>query len=524
MLGTLQSGTYNLNGLLPSHWLEWDDYDQRLSRYSVLDGYYHNVAYHTISTYSQQLKHTERLYKHVRGVYNPAARLVESYVSKVYGGILDMQDANSGAIPIKSDNPALTDAIVQLWRDSRWGAKKSLYVRNGAKFGDTFLSVVDDIHTGIVYLEPVNPAKVKTVQTDSRGVVTGIVFEYYIQHAGQTKLFTMTITPDSYKTEFDGNEVALNTNARGEVVSEWQNEYGFVPVTHTMHRDVGLEYGANAWYTSMHKINELNDLASIQNDGARRQVQMPLFGFGLNPTSQDLGADKSNDPDNTNDTPRKDTQTFANFDKDGRLEAIAPVLDLANSLSLTKEILAEIERDLPELSLHHLREGANATAPGVRAAYDDAIARIQEARGNYDEGLVNAQKMTVSIGGMRGYKGYDGFNLMSLENGSVDHYIESRPVINDSLSVNEQIILTLQAMSNNAPAPVYGKIGWTTDETDEIIVAQESNTSAFINSGFEPPQDAIPDEAPEDAVNNTGIANINESDILSVEDELLALA
>jgi len=52
----------------------WDEYNNRLSRYEILDGYYHNTAYHRIMTYSEGLKVSEKLYKHVRGVYNPTKR------------------------------------------------------------------------------------------------------------------------------------------------------------------------------------------------------------------------------------------------------------------------------------------------------------------------------------------------------------------------------------------------------------------------------------------------------------------
>lgn len=521
-MSTLTSGTYNLTGMLPSHWLQWDDYRNRIGRYEVLNGYYHNVAYHSITTYAQSLKHIERLYKHVRGVYNPASRAVETYVSKVYGGALDTQNAQAGAIPIVTDNDALRMAITQLWMDSRWGQKKSLYVRNGANFGDAIVNIVDDIQTGIVYIEPVDPRKVKSIETDSKGSITRIIFEYYMRVGKDNKKYTEIVTPELFQTFLDDEPAALNTNGRGEDVAEWRNEYGFVPCVHVPHRDVGMTYGGNAWYTVMHKINELNDLASIQNDGARRQVQMPLFGFGISHGNVDVGSDNSQQTYDRSDTPRKDTQTLLNYNKDGRIEAIAPVLDLANSMGLINEILAEIERDLPELSLHRLRDGGNVTAPGVRAAYDDAIARIQEARGNYDAGLVEAQKMAIAIGGMRGYDGYSGFNLMSLERGDLDHYIEDRPVINDTMSSSEMISMTLQAMASKAPRTVYTKIGWSDSDADEILEAQESSTASFMQN-FTPPQDETPPEAPQDAVNNNNASMVSEADILAA-DEMVAAA
>lgn len=83
----IPGGSYSLNSFIPQDWRGWNDYHNRLQRYEVFEGYYHNIAYHSFVTYSQSLKVQERLYKHVRGVYNPINRLVESYVAKVWGGM-----------------------------------------------------------------------------------------------------------------------------------------------------------------------------------------------------------------------------------------------------------------------------------------------------------------------------------------------------------------------------------------------------------------------------------------------------
>ena len=123
--------TYDLGSMIPQDWRGWDSYRNRLSRYEVYDGYYHNVAYHTIVSYSEMLKWTERLYKHVRGVYNPVQRLVELYVAKAYPGALDTEDATSGAIPITgTEDDNLRQAIITLWQTSRWGMKKNYLTRN----------------------------------------------------------------------------------------------------------------------------------------------------------------------------------------------------------------------------------------------------------------------------------------------------------------------------------------------------------------------------------------------------------
>lgn len=462
--------TYNLNDLIPQDWREWDNYWSRLNRYEVFAGYYHNIAYHSIVTYSQALKVQERLYKHVRGVYNPVKRLCESYVAKVYGGMLDTENGTTGAIPLQSENAALLEAIQTLWIASRWGQKKSLYVRNGAISGDSFLKIVDDIHHQQVRMEVVESAKIKDLKINDAGEIEYAELEYYIMGDNNRHVkYNEKIDRESFRVTVDGKVSMLHTNGRNEAVSEWRNDYGFVPLVHVQHMDMGLGYGAPAIYGSMHKINELNDLASILNDGMRKQVQMPLIFKNAKVGELDLGSDQSS-TNNPNDAPRKDTATALNISGEhADVFPVPPTIDINSGLANIQNIVSELEKDLPELSLHRLREGGQLTAPGVRSAYDDAIARYQEARGNYDTGLIQAHKYAVAIGGMRGYEGYQGFSLLSLEDDSLDHQIANRPVINDTLSLEMQITLTLQALQAQAPKTLYTKMGWSETEATALV-------------------------------------------------------
>ena len=117
------STTYKVGDFIPQTWRGWDDYAARLGRYEVLEGYYHNLAYHKIMQYAQSLKVTEALYKHVRGVHNSTHRLVEGYVSKVFSGVLDTETGKDGAIPLQAEDERLIEAVLTLWRDSQWGQK-----------------------------------------------------------------------------------------------------------------------------------------------------------------------------------------------------------------------------------------------------------------------------------------------------------------------------------------------------------------------------------------------------------------
>jgi hypothetical protein len=528
-----QFTSYTLNDLVPSDLYDWDDYRSRLNRYDIFDGYYHNIAYHTFVSYSQGLKVQEKLYKHVRGVYNPVNRLVESYVSKVYGGLLDLENAETGAIPIQTNNPALITPLTTLWEDSQWGQKKSLYVRNGAKLGDSFIKIVDDFKRDQVRMEILNPAKVKHILVDDAGVIQEAIIEYWIDfedpntHTKKRTLYTEIITLDKFTVLLDGKCIPFIENARGELVCEWENEYGFIPLQHVLHTDMDMKYGAPAFHGTMHKINELNDLASILNDGMRKQVQLPLVFKNAKIGDLDFGSDESNNARQTDDKPRKDTQTALNISgQDADVVALAPTIDIVAGIQNIQEIEGELEKDLPELSLHRLRNSGNVTAPGVRSVFDDAITKYQEARGNYDTGLIEAQKMAIAIGGFRGYEGYEGFSLVSLETRDLDHQVAIRPVISDTLGLNEQLTVSLQGLAQNAPRDFYIKAGWSDEQADAFVASGQAQRDSFmITNPFQAVSETQPlddvDATPQDAFDVRLNGGVNEADLIGAG-ELLA--
>jgi hypothetical protein len=479
------STTYDVGDFIPQTWRGWDDYSSRLARYEILEGYYHNLAYHKIMPYAQQIKVTESMYKHVRGVRNPVRRNAEAIVSKIYGGMLDTETGLTGSIPLQSENETLIESITRLWELSMWGQKKSLYVRNGAIKGDSFIKVVDDIQKEHVRLEPVDPAKVKRIEKEADGTIVYAEFEYYIRdtETGFNRLYREIITPEKIQV-FTRENIYRNgrfvssqivpfdrfKNARNESVPEWENEYGFVPLIHVQHTDMGMQYGACAVHGTLHKINELNDLASIVNDAMRNQSMLPLVTINAKVGSIDFGADRSTSADNTSDDPKKDTMKVLNISgTDADIKTLAPTLNVADALQAILAGNDEIEKDMPLLSLHRLRDSSNLTAPGVRSAYDDAIAQVQDIRNGYDNGLVKAQKMALWMMDYRRYENAPSINAPMWDDDGYAHQIAARPVISDTLGLNEQLNLTLQGLSANAPKSFYVKAGWSESEANDIV-------------------------------------------------------
>lgn len=473
---------YNQRAMIPDDGDGWDRYGHRLSRYDVLNGYYYNVAYFQIQAYSQSLKYYEKLYKHVRGVYNPVNRLVELYVSKVYPGSLDMDTAETGAIPIRDAKDQFRTALIQLWQWSNWSRKKALFVRDGSRFGDGFIKVVDDIQRERVRMEVVDPRKIKSVEKAGDETVTRAEFEYMIpdpEGGNHSVRYTEIVTPELFRTEINGQPAAVHTNGQGNLVDSWDNDYGFVPLVHVMHRDLGLNYGGTPYSGSLHKINELNDLASIINDGARGQVKMPLVSIGVRGNIT-VGTDQSeNNTSDTSDTPKKDEVTIVNLpNKEADLKSIAPSINLQDAYVVVTGILEELERDNPELALWRVRQSGNITAPGVRAAFDDGASRINDGKDSFDGGLIPAQRMAVAIGGFRGYDGFDGFGLDDIDSNATLHVIGDRPIIGDTLGLAEKLNWTIQAAGSPAAETVYNEMGYSQAVIDSMLEAGNEQLAA----------------------------------------------
>lgn len=465
--------TFNERALVASEDYDWDNVNARLFRYALAEAYYSNIVYRDIATFSGTLKAQHSLYRSIRGVYNPVYRLVEAYGAKVYGGTLDFEDLSAGAIPIRMATPELMDAIKQVWLWSNWQNDKTLYVRTGAKLGDSAIKIVDEPDKGRVRMEVLHPGKIKDITVDAVGNVKAATIEYRQYDAEKDRWFTYTekITKTNpqtvhFATFRDGKPYAFNADTAGNPMPEWDVPYGFIPLVVVHHKNVGMQWGANAFNAARDKIDEINDAASLLNDQTRKAVNVLWYFAGV------AGAKELSVSTNTaSDDKDRDKMPAIYGPADSVPTPMIANVDIAAASEIIAQMLLELERDMPELALHRLREGGNLTAPGVRAAYDDAVSRFKEAQGVYDDGLIRAHKMAVTIGGFRGYDGFAGFGLDSYERGDLDHIIAERPVVGDDLSKSEKIN-ALQA----AQAPswlILQELGYD-DDTIKRVLAWEA--------------------------------------------------
>jgi hypothetical protein len=465
---------YRQEALIPLEELGWDEYGARLYRYNIGDLYYNNAIYKNLRGFNATAvnrKIDSRLYKRIRGIYNPVYRLAESYVSKVYGGELDLDQLSSGAFPVVNAEDPLRLAIKQQLIHSQWRVNKSLFVRQCSKYGDVFLKVVDDTAVEKVRTEILHPGKVKDFKKDSDGRVTEIIIEYErlpedepykpkdnFGSVKQSYLYTEIITGDSFSFYKDGELYDYVNDVKGGQFAQYANDYGFVPVKHIMHRDEGLQFGASAFNNSLDKIDELNQQASLLNDAIQRNVDLPYMFVGIS---------KPNDKTVFSSDEKDDLKGIYLPTATPQMVDAKPLpsnLNIADTIINIERLQAEIERDMPELAMHRLRESANQTAPGIRAAYNDAVDRFQEAQGIYDSGVTDAFNMAIAIGGLRRYPNYQGFGLDDYLKGNFEWFVKPRAIIDDELSKNERI--TALVSSQAPPRWVWKELGIAEEEIE----------------------------------------------------------
>ena len=459
--------------------------ESRLTRYDLLWALYGNAAYTDLIRVLQRYQTDRRFYRYIRGIYNPARRIVEFYVQHVAGGVLSTR-AGEGALPIETDIEALRPAIGQVWQWSNWQSKKSVMVRHGAALGDAFLKVVDDTARQKAFVQVLWPGMVTAAEHDDYGNVTAYTVEYTTKdEEGNSYRYKEMCDKASFKTFRDDTAYGYNGAPAG-----WANPYGFVPMVHTQHLDLGGDWGAVPHHATMDKVHELNDQASLLNDQVRKAVNVPWAFIGVDPGDISLTSGQDDVPILAIKGATKN---------EVELKALLYEIDIEHALANIQAQIEEIERDHPELTIRKLREQVrDVTGRAVRLIFDDAERLIVEARANYDDGQRRALQMAMSIAGFRGYgPAFEGITLDSYAAGALDFSFGERPVLPEDEAERTQADLQkAQAAQAKLAAgiprrQVWREMGYTEEEIARMEAeateqaATEDNIGARLLRAFE---------------------------------------
>lgn len=414
-----------------------DDYnsaDARRLRYSVSWASYENTVYRRIHNWAIQYLTTYALYKYIRGIYNPSYRLGEFWKSHLWGGVLNLDAGTLGALPIITKNERIRPFIGQVWKWSNWAIEKDVVSLHGSVLGDTIIKVVDDITDSRVYFDVIHPGTISELAKDARGNIKGYVIEYQTADP-------ISKRPVTYKEVAmrDGQDVIYQTFNNGSPcdwgngASEWSMPYGFIPMVHIQHNNVGLDWGWNEFHPARSKVHEADDLASMVSDQIRKGINPRWLFSGMTKgegnktiTGRTAQSDSTGASTDRKEPGREETGAMYASDPNAKANALVANVNLEGAISHILEILKEIERDYPELKFDALRSSGDVSGKALRIARQPAETKVIQRRANYDNGLVRANQMALAIGGMRGY--FRGINLDSFQAGKLDHSIGSRPV------------------------------------------------------------------------------------------------
>jgi len=466
---------------------EFGDFDVRKLRYYIYWAFFENTVYRSrIHTWSTSYKKQHALYKYIRSLYNPAFRLGDFWQAHLMGGLLDPLagdgQAEPSALPIivppeNTNDVALRAAISQLWKWSNFQSRKDIFTLYGAVMGDTGLRVVDDTKRKKVYLEVIHPGTISDVTLDPFGHVKAYEIQEEREHpdcAGRTVTYTEVAERDGrsvvYKTLLDGEPYAWNG-----VAAEWAEPYGFVPVVLCRHNDVGLDWGWSELHPARSKFHEVDDLSSALSDQIRKTVNVIWLFTGQNkPKTPTLtGADSST---SRPEPGREEINALYASNPQADVKALVAPLNIADTTTYLSMLLERLEEDYPELRYEKLR-AAQVSGEALREARKPVEEKVVQRRTNYDNGLVQAQMMALSIGGYR--KIFPGFGLESFEAGALDHSIGKRSVFTiDPVSELERdkLFWEVGELAGKAGVPLsrFLKLqNWTDEQIAEVVDSEE---------------------------------------------------
>lgn len=492
-------------------------FEARRLRYQIFWAFYENSAYRDIHGWSKLFRADYGLYRFVRNIYNPSYRLGEFWRTHLLAGALDAEAGDGSevpsSLPILTDNQQLRPAISQLWRWSNWETKKDTLSLLGTTLGDVFLRVIDNPAKEKVYLVITHPGSIRDLTTDEWGNIKGYVLEEERADPNNPtllKTYREIVSRDGdnvvYETYLDNRPFVSNYDNNGSGTYKWEMPYGFVPMVHIQHNDVGLDWGWSELHTALPKIREVDDLTSKLDDQIRKTISAPWLFSGVTKSETEIKTSSQAGTDTSPEIGREKVPIFYAKDANSKAQALVANVNVADVSAHINDLLKDIERDYPELTLDANNSKGDLSGRALRLHRQPVEDKVAMRRPNYLNAIARVQMMAVAIGGWRGYESFTGFDLDSYEAGKLDHSIGYTDVFKKDPMDNIETEgafwdAAVKAKAFGIPVPLYLKRnGWSEKEIKELTESPEyaarmeaSKALANINNRIGNP-DQIPPE------------------------------
>jgi hypothetical protein len=467
---------------------EPDEFAARRLRCEMARAAWENTKYRNIHPWAQAVRNRYGLYKYIRSIHDVTYQDTEFWVSVIWRGLL-RADMKAGAVPLTvdegTDDERVRAAAYKLLTDSNWNVEKSICTRLGALCGYVGIAVIDDIQRGQVRLEVVPPEAIQDVCIE-HGVVKEYVLSYWRDNKNDvvTKYSQRVMRGDGdtviYETFVNDVPSAWTetTDENGKPVDTWQEIYGFIPFSIIQHVNIGGTWGVAELQPALSKIQETDDLGGMLDDYIRKTINAPALISGI--AKRDISTDTKEATVDRPQPGREEIKTIFSEKPGVTWQPMVMPMDITSARARIQDIIDGMKNEYPELQ-SMWETGGDASGKALRIKREPVEAKVIDRRVNYDAGLLSAIRMGIAIGGMRGYPGYEGFDLTSYGAGKLGINIAPRDVFPpdraDFLAEQGMFWQTWASVANtNVTFETFARsYGWTDAQIEEYEASQQKS-------------------------------------------------
>lgn len=466
---------------------DFEDIDNRRTRYAMLWAFFENTAYRDIHKYAQKFRADMGLYKYIRNIYNPANRLGIFWQTHLYGGSLDLEVRGGldTAIPIEEIGDGniklIKEGISSVWRWSNWSKKKDLYTLWGTVMGDVGIKIVDDPVKKRVRFEVIHPSAIRKIDKDTYGFVKAYHLEEpreWESPSGKLEkvIFEEIVTRDgetvNFKTLKDGKPFPWNG-----VTAEWTAEYGVVPFVVTQHIDAGLAWGWSEFHAARPQIQELDDLASQLHDHIRKMVNPVWLFSGVGKPKTTAVYSESTATTARPEQLREEMPALFGSEK-ASAKALISQLDVRAVLETIRMLLNTVEDSFPELKMELFDAPGEISGRALRLKRQPVETKGEIRQATYNTDMVRANQIALTIGGIGKYPEFEGINADSYDKGVLDHRIIQKRMFStdplDDLEMEREFWLVAK-MAGSSGIPIDTYLETQEYKTKEMVEEIKTN-------------------------------------------------
>lgn len=434
-----------------------------------------------------------------KSLRNLARRSVEFHAMHLFPGA-NLEEA----LPLEAESDTLKERIDDVWKWSNWAQKKQVYARHLALYGDAFIKVVGSAEKRRVWFELLDPRFITSFKEDERGYITELRIDKP-QDADDIINTQHTLT-EVWSKEAGTRRMWLHEEGEGTKIEDLPPPretdslislgVDFVPIVHAKFHDDGDETsggrGVGVFAPYLDQLDELNRMATRSSDllFVYNRNLWALMQSGFDKDGRPIPAPRlsgslarARDTVTGDNWSRQETETDDGaLENDGivrlaggqSLESLIPPVDHQAGRDLARDAMQELAEEMPELLYNQLKDKGDISGRALAIIMMPAVKRGEEARGNAEAALIQADQMALTQAQNLALKGFAIGDIGTFrdqngeDTGDFEHAFAERAVLPES-EVEKQETLTLKIA--NYRALVDGGLMSPEDAAEEVGIA-----------------------------------------------------